>query len=144
LPASEWKKQICLGSIYVHEEVGLGANECVAQKVGLNSKIGTAPYNISEVATGLYGESKPILVSANSDYGLTITGPKSTLPVLSETGAVLANTAVGIDKSAYDVYASVIHAFNGGGGSAAANGGFVICSEQTRHGAQRLKEMMAC
>lgn len=93
-----------------------------ATSLGLNSKVGTAAYNVSELATGLYGELNPTLVSQNWDYGLTVTGPKYTLPILQETGAILTNTAIGLYKGAYDAFTSI----NDAASSGAANGGFVL------------------
>ena len=93
------------------------AYQNAATSLGLNSKVGAAAYNISELGTGLYGELNPVLLSQHWDYGLTFTGPKYTLPILQETSAVLANTIIGIGKGVYDAFTST---------NDAANGGFVI------------------
>ncbi|AEG00386.1 RHS repeat-associated core domain-containing protein [Methylomonas methanica] len=94
------------------------AYQNAATSFGLNSKVGTAAYNVAELATGLYGALNPTLISQNWDYGLTVTGPKYTLPILEETGAVLTNSITSIFKGIYDSFASI--------NEATANGGFVL------------------
>ena len=86
------------------------AYENAAQKVGLNPKVGTAIYNVAELATGLYGELKPTKVADDYNFGLGITGPRYTLPILQESGAVLANSVFGLSKSSYDTGASILDA----------------------------------
>ena len=84
--------------------------ENIAKKVGLDPKVGTAAYNIAELGTGLYGEFKPTKIADDWNYGLTITGPKYTLPISQESGAVLGNSVLGLGKASYDTFTSTMDA----------------------------------